>query len=260
MQTYCSHMNEVFANHSDEDEIYSLTIEEFAEAQQADASLKHIFKCNAVIDQRWEFKLIENSTCVYKDGRLVILKPLQVHAVKWYRHYLQHPGHTCLKETMKAAKYWKGMHATNWSLTKSCRSCQINKRQSCKYGHLPPKTVITNPWECLCVHLIDPYTLKGKDDLQIDFMALTMIDPTSVWFEIVELLVVKQLCRQTVNGKKLLIVNKIFDKTLEHMAKLVNKTWLCRYPQYCCLIYNNGSEFKLYFEYLCKSYGIKHKP
>jgi hypothetical protein len=26
------------------------------------------------------------------------------------------------------------------------------------------------------------------------------------------------------------------------------------------LIYNNGSEFKLYFKYLCKSYGIKGKP
>jgi hypothetical protein len=26
------------------------------------------------------------------------------------------------------------------------------------------------------------------------------------------------------------------------------------------LIYNNGSEFKLHFEYLCESYGIKQKP
>ncbi len=26
------------------------------------------------------------------------------------------------------------------------------------------------------------------------------------------------------------------------------------------MIYNNGSEFKLYFEYLCKLYGIKRKP
>jgi hypothetical protein len=27
----------------------------------------------------------------------------------WYHHYLQHPGHTCLEETMKATIYWKGM-------------------------------------------------------------------------------------------------------------------------------------------------------
>jgi hypothetical protein len=87
-------------------------------------------------------------------------------------------------------------------------------------------------------------------------MALTMIDPASSWFEIAVLPIVKQLHQQTVNGKELLIADKIFDKTSECMAKLVNKTWLCRYPW--CRHY--GSEFKLHFEYRCKSYGITHKP
>jgi hypothetical protein len=154
-------MNEVFANHSDEDEIYPLTTVEITEAHQADASLKHLFKHNAVIDQGLEIKHIENTTCVCRDGRLVIPKPLQLRAVRWYHHYLQHPGHTRLKETMNSAMYWKGMRTTIRSLTKSCRSCQINKGWSQKYGHLPPKTVITNPWECLCVDLIGPYTLNS---------------------------------------------------------------------------------------------------
>ncbi len=150
-QAYCFHMNEVFANCSEEDEIYPLTTEEIAESERADTSLKYLFKRNAVIDQGLEIKLIENTTCVSKDGRLVIPKPLQVHAVKWYYPYLQHPGHTRLEETMNAAMamYWKGMHATIRSLTKSCRSCQVNKRRSQINGHLPPKIVITNPWECL---------------------------------------------------------------------------------------------------------------
>jgi hypothetical protein len=187
-------MNEVFANCSEEDEIYPLTTEETAETQQADASLKQLFKCNAVIDQGLEIKLIENTTCVCKDDWLVIPKPLQVRAVKWYHHYLQHSGHTRLEEMMNSAMYWKGMRTTIRSLTKSCRSHQINKRQSQKYGHLSPKTVITNPWECLCVDLIGPYTLKGKDDLQIAFMTLTMINSASSWFEIAELPIVKQLC------------------------------------------------------------------
>jgi hypothetical protein len=108
-QAYCFHMNEVFANRSDKDEIYPLTTAEIAEALRADVSLKHLFKCNAVIDQGLEIKLIENTACVFKDGWLVIPKPLQVHAVKWYHCYLQHPGHTRLKETMNAAIYWKGM-------------------------------------------------------------------------------------------------------------------------------------------------------
>ncbi len=121
-------MNEVFVNGSDEDEIYPLTTAEIATAQRADASLKHLFKHNEVIDQGLEIKLIENTTCVCKDGRLVIPKPLEVHAVKWYHHYLQYPGHTRLEETMNAAMYWKGMHTTIRSLTKSCKSCQVNKR------------------------------------------------------------------------------------------------------------------------------------
>ncbi len=91
-------------------------------------------------------------------------------------------------------------------------------------------------------------------------MALTMIDPASNWFEIRKLPGIVQLHRQTVNGKELVIADKIFDKTLDSIYKLANKTWLCRYPRCHYLIYNNGSEFKLYFEYFCKSYGIKHKP
>ncbi len=49
------------------------------------------------------------------------------------------------------------------------------------------------PWEALCVDLVGPYTLKGKDSTQIDFMCLTMIDPASSWFEIVELPVLEHI-------------------------------------------------------------------
>ncbi len=96
--------------------------------------------------------------------------------------------------------------------------------------------------------------------MQIDFMALTMIGPASSWSEIAELPVVKRQRQQTVNGKELLIADEIFDETSERIAKLVNKTWLCRYPQCRNSIYDNGSEFKLHFEYLCDSYSIRHKP
>ena len=66
------------------------------------------------------------------------------------------------------------------------RTCQVNKQQKHKYGKLPAKLVITN-WEALCVDLVGPYTLTGKDGTEIDFMCLTMIGPASSLFEIVEL-------------------------------------------------------------------------
>ncbi len=73
------------------------------------------------------------------------------------------------------------------SHTKTCKTCQVNKRKKQKYGKIPTKQVITAPWEYLCVDLIGPYTLRGKDKSEIYFMCLTMIDPASSWFEIVEL-------------------------------------------------------------------------
>jgi hypothetical protein len=94
----------------------------------------------------------------------------------------------------------------------------------------------------------------------IDFIALTMIDPATSWFEVVELPLVRRLKTRTVNGKESYIVEGIFDKTSEHIARLVNKMWLSRYPRCHYIIYNNGSEFKLNFEYLCETYGIKRKP
>ncbi len=119
--------------------------------------------------------------------------------------------------------YWKGMRTTVRSLTKSCRACQVNKKRKLKYGHLPPKTVRTVPWRALCVDLIGPYTLKSKDGTIIDFMALTMIDPATNWFEVVEPPLVRQLKTITVNGKESSILEEIFDKTSERIAWLVTK-------------------------------------
>jgi hypothetical protein len=121
-------MNQVFENRSEEDEIYPLTVKEIVEAQKADTKLKHLFESNAVLDKGLELQLIKNKSCICNNGWLVIPKPLQRRAVMWYHHYLQHPGHTRLKETMKAAIYWKGMRNTIQSITKSCKTCQVNKR------------------------------------------------------------------------------------------------------------------------------------
>jgi hypothetical protein len=79
------------------------------------------------------------------------------------------------------------MRTTIQRYVKTCQSCQVNKRHSQKCGHLPPKLVITTPQKALCVDLTGPYTLKGKEGSSIDFMCLTMVDPTTSWFKIVEL-------------------------------------------------------------------------
>jgi hypothetical protein len=162
--------------------------------------------------------------------------------------------------------YWKGMHTTIRRYVKSCRSCQVDKRHSLKYGQVPPKLVITTPWRALCVDLVGPYTLKGKDGSSIDFMCFTMINPATSWFEIVELpTVTKLMVPKAGKDNKATYTNytkeaEIFDKTSAQISNLVYKCWFSRYP--CCqyLIYNNGIEFKLHFCALCATYGVKHKP
>eukprot|EP00804_Cyclotella_cryptica_P016666 CCRYP_001971-RA/>CCRYP_001971-RA protein AED:0.45 eAED:0.58 QI:0/0/0/1/0/0/3/0/370 len=183
----------------------------------------------------------------------------------WFHHYLQHPGTKRLEETLCLSMYWKGLRTTVQSHVKKCHSCQVNKRRQIKYGKLPTKLAITNPWEALCVDLIGPSTLKGKDKTQIDFMCITMIDPATSWFEIVEL-PVSQLPKLDIpmgtkghKGKDTHVQQQqpYFDKTSATVGNLVNRTWFSRYPRSQYIIYDNGSEFKLHFETLCESYGLK---
>jgi hypothetical protein len=74
--------------------------------------------------------------------------------------------------------------------------------------------VITKPWHTLCVDLIGPYTLKGKDGTVIDFMCHTMIDPATSWFKILELPVVQRIARDAKGHKG--------KKTLDKEPILIN--------------------------------------
>ena len=91
-------MNQVFANRNEEDSIYPLTPREIAEAQNEDESLN---------TQGYSTQLVENIKVLCKEGNMVIPKSLQHRAVAWFRHYLQHPGTKCLKETLCLSMYGK---------------------------------------------------------------------------------------------------------------------------------------------------------
>ena len=97
----------MFANRSEEEEIYPLTVKEIAEAQELN---KH-FKATAQ-KEKYEKTLIKNTSVFCKNGKLVTPWSLQHCAVSSYHHYLQHPGNTHLEETLKAAMYWKQMPST----------------------------------------------------------------------------------------------------------------------------------------------------
>ena len=100
-------MNCVFANCSEEDKIYPLTVRDIAQAQHVDKDLKLYFTSDK--PSTYHLQIYENTEVVCNDGKILIPKSLQKRAVMWYHHYLQHPGHTRLEETLKAAMYWKSM-------------------------------------------------------------------------------------------------------------------------------------------------------
>eukprot|EP00804_Cyclotella_cryptica_P028168 CCRYP_011016-RA/>CCRYP_011016-RA protein AED:0.14 eAED:0.08 QI:0/0/0/1/0/0/2/0/286 len=84
---YQEEMNLVFANRSEEDVIYLLTVQEIAQALKLDTSLK-------MLKAQHSTQLVKSTQLLRKDGKMVIQEELQHHAVSWYHHYLQHPGHT----------------------------------------------------------------------------------------------------------------------------------------------------------------------
>jgi len=86
-----------------------------------------------------------------------------------------------------------------------------------------------------------------------------MINPATGWFEIVELPNRDMEYVQDKENKEE-ILNVIIDKSSATVARLFNKSWLSRYPRAKNVVYNNGSEFKLHFQSLCDSYGLKRKP
>ena len=78
--------------------IYSLTVKEIALAQEMDLVLKKLTKM-----EKYSTHLVEDTENPCKDGKMVIPKVLQCRAISWYHHYLQHPWHMRLEETLNVA-------------------------------------------------------------------------------------------------------------------------------------------------------------
>jgi hypothetical protein len=98
--------NHLFAHHKEEDKIYPLILTEIADAQHKDQELKVYFKNNAKMQQKYiVLLLIEDTKVLCKNGKVIIPTSLRHRAVSWFHHYLQHPGHSHLEETVRSMMY-----------------------------------------------------------------------------------------------------------------------------------------------------------
>jgi hypothetical protein len=83
----------------------------------------------------------------------------------------------------------------------------------------------------------------SQNTLSACLLALTMIDPATRWFEIVE---------ATNKSVASVSIQDLFHNTWN--------TWLAHYPRPQFIVFDNGGEFKREFKQMCDNYGIKVKP
>jgi hypothetical protein len=96
-----------------------------------------------------------------------------------------------------------------------------------------------NAWVMVCVDLVGPFTIRTPAKTH-SLLALTIIDPATGWFEIVE----------------------ATNKSATSIQNLFHNIWLARYPQPQFIVFDNGGKFKREFHQMCNqnNYGIKVKP
>ena len=146
---------------------------------------------------------------ITREDKIVVPKSLQKKIADWYHRILVHPGETRLELTIGQHYYWKNMRTTIKHACGKCHVCQLTKPKTRKYGNLPEKQAEVIPWKQVCVDLIGPYKIgKPKSKYEVILHCLTMIDPATGWFEIVE----------------------VGNKTALEIAAMFELTWLQRYP------------------------------
>ena len=114
-------INMVFTNRSEEDVIYPFNSKGNCTSPGGRCSPEETKQ-----NKQYSTQVVEDTQVLCKDGKMVISKVLQYRAVSCYHHYLQHPGHTCLEETLHAAMFWTGMRNTIRSHVENCCT-QVNK-------------------------------------------------------------------------------------------------------------------------------------
>ena len=174
---------------------------------------------------------------VTRDDKIVIPKSLERKVTEWYHTHLLHPGEKRLELTLRQHFTFIGLGPLVTRVCKACNVCRSLKANHKKYGKLPPKEPETIPWHTLCIDLIGPYDF-GSNKNAVRLHCMTMIDPATGWFEIVD----------------------IPTKRADYIANILEYTWLTRYPWPTEIRMDRGREFAAEVATALKNeYGIERK-
>eukprot|EP00957_Ditylum_brightwellii_P071378 5426360-Ditylum_brightwellii.AAC.1 len=75
---------------------------------------------------------------------------------------LCYPGLTKTEATTRQYFTWKNLRHSVEQVCKKTHASQLTKKLDPKIGHLSVKQAEINPWDTLCIYLIQPYTIQRK--------------------------------------------------------------------------------------------------
>lgn len=205
--------------------------------QQQDKKLLHALDGNPAFHLKTFHGGGKKRTLICYKDKIVVPDSQQKRVVNWYHHQLCHPGINRTEETIKQHFWWQSLRDDVQSICSRCNVCQVTKKSTKHYGHLPEKEAEAQPWDKLCVDLVGPYIIKRKAKQPLTLWCLTMIDPATGWFEMCE----------------------IKNKEAATIANLVEQTWLSRYPWPTQIVFDKGGEFMAEFAQMTNDYGIKRR-
>ena len=135
--------------------------------------------------------------------------------LEWFHHWLCHPGETRLEQTIRQTMTWPKLRSELRAYVRTCHRCQMSKCTKRNYGHLPPKTAHKISWSEIHCDTVGPYSVKQVDrktgkTYTLKLAAMTMIDPVTNWFEIVQIPA---------------------DFGSDHITNAFHDHWLARYPR-----------------------------
>ncbi len=226
-----------FAN-QDVDDGFPLTYAKVHKAQQEDQALLD----TAAKDKAFKTETYRHSDKQYdlltENGKIYVPKALRRRATEWYHQHLMHPGETRMELTIGAHFHWRNMRDTIQRVCRACVTCKQHKKRTLNKGILPAKKAEVIPWHTLCIDLIGPYTIGKTKQHKTELWALTMIDPATGWFDIVQ----------------------IKEKRPDYIANHLEIAWLSRYPWPTEIVMDRGSEFaREVEEMILRDYGITKK-
>ena len=188
--------------------------------------------------KRFVYRTIEDVQILTENDRIVVQTSLRDRIVAWYHTYLVHPGSTRLEQTLRSSLTWPNMRRDIERYTRTCRECQLCKKNRKKYGKLPAKQAeLSTPWNRSNVDMVGPLTVK-TDKKTYQLLVLTMIDPATGWFEVAE----------------------VPNQTAKASEEAFDDVWLSRYPRPQFIGFDNGNEYKATFRQMCRNMGITAKP